>query len=156
MSLHQFKTFQFLPISNKRAWDFFSSAKNLSVITPPEMDFNILTQNLPEEIYEGMKIDYTVKPLLGIKMKWQTEISKVDQNFSFTDRQLIGPYKTWIHTHTFYPQKGGILMKDVVDYELPLGNLGNIMHWLIVRNKIENIFVFRKLALEKLFKNDID
>lgn len=42
------------------------------------MEFKILTALHGEEIYEGMKIDYTVKPLLGIKVRWQTEICRVD------------------------------------------------------------------------------
>ena len=149
--MHQYKAEQFLKIDKKKAWEFFSSPKNLSVITPPEMDFKILTDLKDEGIYEGMKIDYTVKPLLGIPVRWQTEICKVDNQNYFTDRQLIGPYKVWEHTHTFTEVANGIMMYDIVNYQLPLGFIGNMVNAIIVKRKIESIFGYRKQVLEKLF-----
>ncbi len=149
--MHQFKTVQFLPIDNKKAWDFFSSPKNLSVITPPELDFQILTQLNDQAIFEGMKIDYTVKPLLGITIAWQTEICKVRNQEYFTDKQTKGPYKVWEHTHSFKVENNGVIMTDVVNYELPFGFLGKLAEWLLVRKKIKSIFNFRKTVLEKIF-----
>jgi len=151
MAIYQYTTEQFLPISIRKAWDFFSSPKNLSVITPPEMDFKILTQLDDKEIYNGMLIDYTVKPLFGIPMHWQTKIIDVKPLEVFADTQLKGPYKLWHHTHTFIEKDGGVLMTDIVNYELPFGILGDWVHSLIVRKKIESIFAYRKQVLEKLF-----
>ena len=136
------------------AWDFFSSAKNLALITPPELDFKILTDLNGEEIYEGMLINYTVKPLLGIPLRWETEICKVQKPFFFTDRQLKGPYKLWEHTHSYIPMNGGVMMKDEVKYQLPLGFLGDIAHAVIVRKKVENIFTFRRDVLKSIFQSD--
>jgi ligand-binding SRPBCC domain-containing protein len=153
MSYHFFNTEQFLPIDILKAWSFFSDAKNLSVITPPELDFKILTDLDNEEIYEGMLIDYTVKPLLGIPVRWQTEIIKIDKPEVFTDRQLKGPYKTWEHTHTFSEKDNGVIMKDQVKYQLPFGIIGRIANSLLVRKKIENIFNYRREVLKKIFEN---
>jgi ligand-binding SRPBCC domain-containing protein len=153
MSYHFFNTEQFLPIDILQAWSFFSDAKNLSVITPPELDFKILTDLDNEEIYEGMLIDYTVKPLLGIPVRWQTEIIKIDKPEVFTDRQLKGPYKTWEHTHTFSEKDNGVIMKDQVKYQLPFGIIGRIANSLLVRKKIENIFNYRREVLKKIFEN---
>src|SRR4051812_21180927 len=82
MSTFYFETEQLLPIDINMSWKFFSSAENLSVITPPAMDFKILTALGEGEIYEGMLIDYTVKPLWGLKFHWKTEICKVDKPLS--------------------------------------------------------------------------
>lgn len=146
-----YKAEQFLPIDMNRAWRFFSSAENLSVITPPEMKFKILKPIDKKEIYEGMLIDYTVRPLFGIPVYWQTEICKIDKPFLFTDRQLKGPYKIWEHTHTFIKKENGLLMRDEVKYQLPFGIIGRLMHSLIVRKKIEKIFTYRKDILKQLF-----
>jgi ligand-binding SRPBCC domain-containing protein len=154
MAVYYYHTEQFLTVDIQTAWDFFSSAKNLAVITPPELDFNILTQLDGMEIYEGMLIDYTVKPLFGIRLRWQTEIYKVKRPVSFTDRQLKGPYKTWEHTHTFIQKENGILMKDEVKYQLPFGIIGQLTNALIVRKKIKNIFSFRKYTLHKIFNEN--
>lgn len=151
MSVYYYEAEQFLPIDISKAWSFFSDAKNLSVITPPELDFKILTDLDNKEVYKGMLIDYTVKPLFGIPVRWQTEICKVDKPGMFADRQLKGPYKIWEHTHTFLKKDNGVLMKDHVKYELPFGVIGRIAQMLIVKKKIEQIFIYRKEVLKKLF-----
>jgi len=151
MKIFYYKTEQFLPVEMNTAWDFFSSAKNLAVITPPEMDFKILTQLENKEIFEGMIIDYTVKPLFGIPVHWQTEIYKIDKPGIFIDRQLKGPYKIWEHTHHFIKKENGVLMKDEVKYQLPFGMIGELTHSLVVRKKIEEIFSFRREILKTIF-----
>ena len=98
-----------------------------------------------------MIIEYTISPLMGIPMPWQTRITQVDEGKSFTDFQQIGPYKLWNHFHEFIPNKNGVLMKDTVDYELPLGLLGSVAHTLMVRKKLNTIFDYRYQVLEKLF-----
>lgn len=147
-----FKSEQFLNTDILTAWDFFSSAGNLALITPPEMAFKIHTKLDGVEIYEGMIIDYTVKPLLGIPLKWKTEISKVNKPHLFMDKQLKGPYCMWEHTHQFVEKDNGVLMLDEVKYQLPLGFLGEIAHALIVKEKISKIFSFREETLNRLFK----
>ncbi len=140
-----------LPISIEEAWAFFSSPRNLAKITPPELGFEILSDLGDGPIYSGMEIEYMVKPLLGIPLKWITEITSVDAPFVFTDKQLKGPYKLWEHTHFFTAIAGGVRMRDEVKYGLPLGPLGIIAHSLVVRNKLNAIFNFREQVLTKLF-----
>lgn len=133
------------------AWDFFSSPMNLPQITPKDMAFTVLTDYKTEKIFVGMIIDYTVSPLLGIPLKWKTRITEVVPNKSFTDFQEKGPYKLWNHHHEFIAHEKGVLMKDTVDYQLPLGVLGTIAHNLFLRKKLEGIFNYRYHVLEKKF-----
>lgn len=150
---HQLKREQQLNCDLETAWKFFSSANNLSKITPKDMNFIVRTKLENDEIYEGMTIDYYVSPLLGIKMDWRTEITHVDQHRSFTDFQLKGPYKLWNHYHEFIPNEKGVLIRDTVDYELPMGFLGEIAHKLFVKNKLEQIFSYRFNILEEMFNS---
>jgi len=143
---------QFLPISIQEAWAFFSNPMNLSVITPPEMKFVILTKLTDKPIYTGMNIDYTVSPLFNIAMRWTTEITGVNAPHVFTDQQKRGPYRLWEHTHTFKAVPGGVHMTDNVKYALPLGFLGDIAHVMVIKNKLKHIFDFRAIKLKELFK----
>jgi len=149
--IYYFRTEHLLPVNIEQAWDFFSSAKNLALITPPEMDFKILTKLEEKEIYEGMLIDYTVKPVFGIPLNWQTEITNVNRPQNFTDIQTKGPYKVWEHTHTFIQKENGILMKDEIKYQIPFGILGQLAQTLFIKDKVKEIFQFREKALEKIF-----
>lgn len=151
--IYQLETEHFLPISINQAWDFFSSAKNLALITPPEMDFKIKTHLDNSEIYEGMLINYTVKPLLSIPIGWETEIFNVNKPYKFSDRQLKGPYKMWEHTHIFVEKDSGVLMTDEVNYQIPFGVLGSFAHALFIKKKVENIFTYREQALNRIFKS---
>lgn len=135
------------------AWKFFSSANNLSEITPKDMNFVVRSKFENDEIYKGMIIDYYVSPLLGIPLGWQTEIVQVDFQRSFTDFQKKGPYKLWNHHHEFITNEKGVLMKDTVDYELPFGFLGDWVHQLLVKKKLKRIFDYRYDYLEQKFND---
>ncbi len=148
---HRLHREQQLNCDIETAWDFFSSPKNLSTITPKDMGFTVLSDLNSEQITKGMVIDYIVSPLLEVPLKWRTRITHVEPNKSFTDFQEKGPYKYWNHFHEFIPNKDGVLMKDTVDYELPFGFLGKMVHRLFVKKKIADIFDFRYRVLEKLF-----
>jgi ligand-binding SRPBCC domain-containing protein len=141
---------QFVPADLETCWDFFSSPKNLKTITPDYMGFDILV-DIPEKMYEGLMIEYSVKPLLGIPMRWITEIKYVHEQRYFVDEQRKGPYKMWHHEHHFEAVDGGVMMTDIVSYELPLGILGKIAHPLFVRKKLEEIFEYRVQKVEELF-----
>ncbi|WDF45526.1 SRPBCC family protein [Chryseobacterium sp. KACC 21268] len=151
--VHRLYREQQLNCDIETAWKFFSSANNLAVITPKDMNFTVLTKLENDEIYKGMLIDYTVSPILKIPMKWQTQITQVDFQKSFTDFQQKGPYKLWNHYHEFIPNENGVLIKDTVSYELPMGFLGEIAHKLFVKSKLKNIFDFRHEVLEVMFNN---
>lgn len=151
--VHRLYREQQLNCDIETAWKFFSSANNLAVITPKDMNFTVLTKLENDEIYKGMLIDYTVSPVLKIPMKWQTQITQVDFQRSFTDFQQKGPYKLWNHYHEFIPNENGVLIKDTVSYELPMGFLGEIAHRLFVKSKLKSIFDFRHEVLEVMFNN---
>jgi ligand-binding SRPBCC domain-containing protein len=142
---------QFLPIPIEEAWAFFSTPRNLAVITPPDMGFRIREPFQDVETYAGQRITYTVRPLLGIPLTWVTLIEEVSAPQLFVDTQLKGPYKRWWHLHTFEAVPGGVRMRDRVEYELPMGPLGKLAHAIFVRRRLEHIFDFRRAKLEELF-----
>ncbi len=148
--MYQLKRKQFVKTDLKTCWDFFSSPQNLKRITPPYMGFNIKF-HLPEKMYEGLMIEYSVKPVLGIPMTWITEIKTVKDNLFFVDEQRKGPYKIWHHEHHFKEVEGGVEMTDIVSYELPLGILGKFAHALFVKKQLEGIFNFRIKMVDEIF-----
>ena len=150
MKLYQLRTKQKLPISVEKAWKFFSDPKNLKDITPDEMNFNI-TSGADKSIYAGQIIQYKVSPVLGINLKWVTEITHVKENEYFVDEQRFGPYSLWHHKHFFKKINGGILMEDIVDYKIPYGLIGQFAHVIFVKKKLKKIFNYRHTKLEKLF-----
>ena len=140
-----------VPAKLEEVWDFISRPENLKEITPPYMGFHILTPDLPEVMYPGMIISYRVSPVLHIGMTWVTEITHVEQLRYFVDEQRTGPYSMWHHEHHLEPDPQGVRMTDIVTYRLPLGFLGGWAHRLFVKKQLDQIFLFRKKALENKF-----
>jgi len=146
------KSEQEIPISLTEAWDFFSRPENLEQLTPSDIGFEIL-HNDSEVMHEGQIICYKIGILPFINVHWVTEITKVVENTRFVDDQRIGPYKLWHHTHEFEETENGVLMKDKVHYALPFGIFGKIAHLVFVRKKLQQIFEYRKHAVNNLFVN---
>jgi len=151
MKLYELTKVQQLPIGIKEAWKFFSSPRNLKAITPDHMGFEITNITHQEEMYEGQIIAYKVRPILNIPLRWVTEITHVKEPYYFVDEQRFGPYSFWHHQHIFEENDEGVLMKDIVNYGIPLGLLGRIANTVFVRKQLEGIFDYRLKAVEKLF-----
>lgn len=149
--MHTLKRTIKLPISIEMAWDFFSDPRNLKVITPQYMSFDITSEFYQEKMYAGQIITYNVTPLLNISMSWMTEITQVKDQQFFIDEQRVGPYKIWHHQHHFKSIEGGVEMTDIVNYVVPMGFLGRLVEPFLVRGKLKEIFNYREKKMEELF-----
>ncbi len=149
------KTFQFvqsqkLKINLVEAWSFFSSPKNLQKITPTHLNFKILS-DVDKDIFNGQIIEYTASPLLGIPIKWVSQISDVINEKQFVDLQTKGPYKYWRHLHTFTEINGGVQVDDQIEYSLSPEVLSPLLNRILVQRKLNSIFDYRRKVLQHNF-----
>jgi len=144
--LRTLETDLWLPRPIDEVFAFFADADNLQRITPPLLNFRIVTP-MPIPMAAGTLIDYRIS-LRGFPMRWRTLISVWEPPFRFVDEQLKGPYSTWIHEHTFARETRegveGTRCKDIVRYA-SLG--GGIIHRVLVRPDLERIFRYRQAAM---------
>lgn len=150
MKIYTLHQKQNLPISLDTAWNFLSDPRNLKTLTPEYMGFHILS-GADRPMFAGQIIQYIVTPVLGIKTKWVTEITHSVKNEYFVDEQRFGPYALWHHKHFIKEIEGGVEMEDVIDYKMPFGFLGQLVHPMIVKPKLDEIFSFRREKLNELF-----
>lgn len=150
MGFYQFKMQQQVHASLDEVWEFISAPKNLKKITPDHMGFEI-TNQVPAKMYPGMIISYKVSPILGIKMTWVTEITHIKDKEYFVDEQRIGPYVMWHHEHHLIENDEGILMKDIVSYQPPLGILGSMANSIFIKKQLKEIFDYRRKAVDEYF-----
>jgi ligand-binding SRPBCC domain-containing protein len=135
-----------LPQPREKVFPFFADAKNLQALTPPWLNFQI-TNPEPIEMKVGACLNYRLK-VHGVTLRWQSEITVWEPPFRFVDEQRRGPYRSWIHEHTFEEKDGGTLVKDHVQYAVPGGKLINR---LFVSRDVKKIFDFRSQTLRRLF-----
>lgn len=150
MKIYTLHKKQNLPITVEKAWEFLSSPANLKTITPDYMSFDILS-GADRPMFPGQIIQYIVTPVLGIKTKWVTEITHVVDKKYFVDEQRFGPYALWHHKHFIHEIDDGVEMEDIIDYKVPMGILGQMVHPILVKPKLEEIFAYRQQKLIELF-----
>ena len=145
---HTLTTSMRLPLPRQEVFAFFAEAANLERITPPELRVEIVTPQ-PLHLVEGTLIDYQLR-LLGVPLRWQSQIIRWDPPGTFVDAQRRGPYKSWIHTHRFREVEGETIIEDAVEYCLPYWPLGELVYPL-VRRQLHRIFRYRQQAIRAYF-----
>ena len=144
MILHAVQTFVGTP---EDVFPFFADAHNLERITPGNMSFRILSGR-PIEMRNGATTDYALR-VNGFPIRWRSEILNWHPNQRFTDQQLKGPYKKWVHEHRFIARGANTEVHDRVDYEVP--GPAFVERWL-VRQQLRQIFEYRQRALGWIFQ----
>jgi len=153
MAEHVLTRTQTIRLPREKAFEFFADAGNLETITPPALGFRILTPQ-PIDIQAGTLIDYKLS-LRGLPLKWRTEITVWNPPLEFVDQQLFGPYRQWIHRHTFTAtSENETLMEDEVRYRLPFEPFGDVVHF-IVRRELEMIFDHRRKVVDELLNKQV-
>lgn len=146
MQIYELQTRIRLPRPRPEVFEFFGDAANLQALTPPWLHFQILTPP-PIEMKPGALIDYRLR-VRGIPLRWRTRITSWNPPHRFVDEQLRGPYRLWVHEHTFEEDGGGTLAMDQVRYSVPGGALANR---LLVARDLRKIFAFRHEVLRERF-----
>jgi ligand-binding SRPBCC domain-containing protein len=139
---------QRVPLGLDETFAFFEQPEHLRDITPPWLDFRLLTP-LPIIMAPGLTIDYTIR-VLGRRVRGRSLIREYQPPHRFRDIQLLGPYRWWDHLHRFWREGGSTVLEDLVTYELPLGLLGTVAHRLLVRRQLEALFDYRRDRLAVL------
>jgi ligand-binding SRPBCC domain-containing protein len=147
-SSYELTSTQVLPIPQERAFSFFEDPRNLFDITPDWLQFVMRDREAKVSVFEGAEFDYTIR-WLGATIPWRSRIFGYRPPERFTDIQVRGPYRSWTHLHVFESADvGGTVMRDRVTYQLPCGLAGGLVHWLIVRRQLMDIFRYRAARID--------
>lgn len=147
--VHRLVRTQVVPRPREEVFAFFADASNLGAITPAFLRFRILTP-APVEMRTGAQIDYALS-LFGIPLRWRSRITVWEPGVRFVDEQESGPYAYWHHAHEFDSHGESTLVRDVVDYSLPMGPLGSLAQALFVGRTLGRIFDYRRDAILRRF-----
>jgi ligand-binding SRPBCC domain-containing protein len=144
---------QYVTATLGEAWDLLKNPANLDRITPPDLQFQIISP-VPEEMFNGLIVEYRIQiPWFGVR-KWVAEIKHIKEMYSFVDEQRIGPYNFWYHYHQIEVEEDLIKLTDRVYYEVPYGLIGKILHLLFIRKTLNRIFDYRKEKLAELLTSN--
>jgi ligand-binding SRPBCC domain-containing protein len=138
---------QTVPRPLPETFEFFADPLNLQAITPPWLHFRIL--DAPPHLERGSALRYRLR-LFGVPVGWRTTITDWRPPKGFTDTQVAGPYRLWVHTHRFSAVAGGTEIYDHVHYRVPGGPAAPLVDALVVRRWLDQIFDYRAARLAEL------
>lgn len=151
--MHKIIRTQSLNIDINTAWEFFSNPKNLYLLTPSFMDFNIISGG-EGEIFPGKRITVKIKPLVNITLNWTTEIHRVTKPVGFVDVLIKGPFRFWHYQHILKEINEKVEITDIVHYVVPFTWLGKFVNKYLIEKQLNKIFDYRFHVLEKLFNQN--
>lgn len=147
---HQIRTSQIIRLPRERVFSFFQDPRNLSEITPDWLDFRMLDYEAGARVFEGAEYDYSIRWLPWLRRtRWRSRIAQYRPPERFTDIQVMGPYSSWEHLHTFEEISEGTRIKDTVTYRLPYGLIGQYLHRIIIKSQLEDIFSYRAVRINE-------
>lgn len=133
----------------EESWNFLKNPANLNLITPADLDFLIISP-VPEEMFDGLIIEYRVTiPILG-SMRWLAEIKHIRHKKSFVDEQRHGPYTLWYHYHELTETPEGVKLVDRVHYSVPYGIFGHLLHRIFIKKMLQRIFDYRQAKISEI------
>ena len=148
MKTYELKTELWLPRRRDEVFQFFADPANLEQLTPGWLRIEMISKE-PPAMREGIRLDYRLR-VHGVRVRWQSEIIAWNPPHYFTDRQTRGPYKLWVHEHTFVERDGGTLVRDNVQYSVPGGAL---VQRFLVAPDLDQIFRYRHEVLKESFSS---
>lgn len=163
---HHFQTEQWVPFPRKRVFAFFADPANLPPLMPGwqqarvESAKYISPPGAPStgEVVAGqgsmMTISFRAVPFIPLRLSWDAYIAEFGWDEYFCDEQRRGPFKYFRHCHRLRDEVrdgvSGTVVSDAVEYELPLGILGDFANGLAVRRQIRSLFAHRQRMLPEL------
>jgi len=161
-----------MPVPLEQVFLFFANPGNLPKISPPKSRAQVIAvrivsppgvgiesatvTNRDPLAGEGSEIvtSFRLAPFLPIRRRWIAQITEFQWNHHFADIQKTGPFKYFHHRHEFTTEnreaQTGTSIRDVIDYEVGFGFLGEIANKVFVRRNLSDLFSYRQKAIQKL------
>ncbi len=130
-----------LPVSPADACAWHARPGALERLLPPWQDVRVLSRT--GDLTNGGTVTLSV-PLFGpLRKKWVARHDRYEPGVVFRDVQERGPFARWRHEHRFRPTAAGCELNDHIDYQLPLGDVGELLGDRFVRRDLHRMFAFR-------------
>jgi uncharacterized protein (TIGR01777 family) len=127
--------------SAEKLFNWHTRPRAFERLTPPWESIEVVEKGLG--ITDGSRV--VLKMRQGpFSRRWVAVHSDYIEGKQFKDTQTEGPFAKWVHTHQFESVADKTSqLTDLIEYELPLGGLGNFVAGRYVAQKIKRTFAFR-------------
>jgi len=87
------------------------------------------------------------------RRRWVAIHGEYVEGEQFVDEQVQGPFTKWVHTHQCLPETDSTsFLLDHIDYEMPLGFVGQFMAGKYITKRLDRAFTFRHVRTQNDLK----
>lgn len=86
----------------------------------------------------------------GLRQRFTAKIVEVDRPHRFVDEMVRGAFKRLRHIHEFHPRGAGTLMRDLLEWEAPLGFLGRVADRLYLERHMRWFVTTKQQRLKQI------
>jgi ligand-binding SRPBCC domain-containing protein len=90
----------------------------------------------------------------SVRQRLTSKITAFDRPRYFRDSMVSGVFKRFDHDHYFEEIGGRTLVRDIFDYDSPLGILGQIADWLLVETHMRTMLEERNELIKRIAESD--
>jgi len=130
-------------------FDFHLDVKNLEIITPPDMKVELLSELTTPKVGDILRLKSTKGFISSV---WEVEVKELVRPNLLLDEALKSPFKTFRHSHIFLEVDDGCCeLRDVIEYELPFGFVGNLFDF-VIRSEFKKMFEHRHRETKRILE----
>lgn len=146
--MNQFTTSFTIPAPLSAVTAFHQDTRVLKKLTPPPLFVQIHEFG---EMQEGMVAKFTM--WFGpVPVYWEAVHTNISEN-GFTDTQVIGPLKSWQHTHHFTAKgENQTHIHEAIVYEHPASWRGLLTRLFFSKPGLHFLFLYRKWVTRRNVK----
>lgn len=134
-----------IPCDVNTLFDYHTKNGALERLIPPWSGLSVVSQT--GGINDDAISDFRIA-LGPIKTKWVSKHFGYIHNRQFQDEMIYGPFKKWVHTHSFIPEDTKqCIIEDKIKYTPKFGKLGSRIFKKKIHNYLNQLFMYRHRIL---------
>jgi len=90
----------------------------------------------------------------GIKQKLTSRICTFERPYYFVDEQVKGIFKSLYHEHIFEQVGDQVIMKDIFDFQSPLGICGRLFNRFVLKDYLKKFLITRNHTIKEFAETD--
>jgi ligand-binding SRPBCC domain-containing protein len=116
---------------------FHESDGALEKLIPPGQNVQVESRS------GGIQVGAIVVLKLNGLIRWHARHTRYERNRMFEDVQDSGPFSHWRHQHLFEPQGDATVLRDRIEFSLPLGFVADPLFGWLAKRELRKMFEFR-------------
>ncbi|KAA9041043.1 SRPBCC family protein [Ginsengibacter hankyongi] len=85
----------------------------------------------------------------GINQRLTSKITRFNEPFYFKDEQQKGAFKYIAHDHYFEKYDQYVIMKDIFNFQSPLGMIGKLVDKILLSNYLKRLLIERNSTIKE-------